>query len=228
MDFSLIGIPYDETQTLRKGASKAPDILRNIFHKMETYINGVDLTESFIEDLGNIKKEEFKKPKKFPIILGGEHTITKHCVKELKPETVVVFDAHPDCEDSDGHTGVVRRLIENGFNVILFGVRIISKKEQDFINENKIKIASLDELKNVKGPVYVSIDFDVLDPSIMRSVGNPEPSGLTFDQVIEGVKCLKNIIAVDFVEFTPENEFDEIMAGKLIYKIIAEIINVRK
>lgn len=224
----MIGIPYDETQTLRKGASKAPDILRKVFHKMETHIDGVDLTESFIEDLGNIKKEDFREPKNFPIILGGEHTITRFCVKELKPETVIVFDAHPDCEDNDGHTGVVRRLVEDGYNVILFGVRIMSKKEEEFINENKIKIASLDDLKEIGGSVYLSIDFDILDPSIMRSVGNPEPSGFSFDQVVEAVKCLKNIIAVDFVEFTPENEFDEIMAGKLIYKVMAEIINVRK
>lgn len=250
MNTSLIGIPFDKTQTLRKGAAKAPDMLRNIFPKLETNIClahnsvfaqeehsapilSVDLTEHFVEDLGNIRKEDFKKPKYFPVILGGEHTITRYCVKELKPEKIVVFDAHPDCEDSDGHNGVVRRLAEQGFEVVLFGTRVISKEELKFIKERKIKIASLEDLKKLSGKIYLSIDFDVLDPSVLRAVGNPEPDGLKVKEVVEAVRILsKNLIAIDFAEFTPFgieslDLVEALIAGKVIYGCLAEIINGR-
>ncbi|MFQ6020788.1 MAG: arginase family protein [Candidatus Aenigmatarchaeota archaeon] len=240
MDFALLGICYDKTQTLRKGAAKAPKLIRKIFPKLETYLSGVDLSEAFVEDLGNISpknikdlmKKTFEKlnTKKFPIIIGGEHTITLATVKKLKPKTIVVLDAHPDCENKNDHSGIVRKLIEDGYRVILYGVRTFSKKEEEFIRKNRIKMASLKYLKNIKGPIYLSIDFDVLDPSIIPSVGNPEPNGLSFEQVLKVIRILsKKLIAVDFVEFTPtKNDIYTLMAGKLIYFTLAEILKVRK
>ena len=125
MDFALIGVPHDETQCFRKGAAKAPDMIRSIFNKLETHIDGVDLTEHFIEDLGNISIDDEFQTDKFPLIIGGDHQITVNRVKQIKPENVLILDAHPDCEDSDGHDGVARRLVEAGFNVYLYGIRTI-------------------------------------------------------------------------------------------------------
>jgi len=242
MDFALIGICYDRTQTLRKGAAVAPELLRAAFPKLETYISGVDLTESFIEDLGDITAENaadlfvqaggrLSLTKKFPIILGGEHTITTAAVKALKPTTVVIFDAHPDCEDSDGHTGILRRLVESGFKVIIFGTRVVSKKEREFMKKYKIKPAKLSDLKRIKGQAYLSIDFDILDPSILPAVGNPEPDGLKFKEVVAAIKTIaKKLVAVDFVEFTPisRDDISQIIAGKLIYAALAEIVKAKK
>ena len=75
----------------------------------------------------------------------------------------------------------------------------------------------------------MSIDFDVLDSSIMPAVAVPEPNGLTFNQVIEGVRALaKNLVAVDFVEFLPsENVTYTLIAGKLVYSAIAEIYKAK-
>lgn len=240
MNFTLLGLPFDKTQTLRKGASKAPDMIRNIFPKLETNISGVNLAECFFEDMGNItadSMEELEKKisqvlpsKNFPVILGGEHSISLPCIKSLKPETIVWIDAHPDCEDSFAHNGVARKLTELGFKVILFGARTFSKKETQFIEEKKIKLATLEDLKNLQGKIYLSIDFDALDTSILKAVGNPEPSGLLFDQVVEAVSALsKNLIAVDFVEFTPLgiesiDEIEALTAGKLINACLAEIV----
>ena len=119
MDFALLGICYDKTQTLRRGASQAPSFLRAVFPKMETFIFGVELTDSFIEDIGDVDgesieeltakvKEKLDSTKAFPIIMGGEHTVTLAGVRAVKPDKVVVMDAHPDCEESDGHDGVVK------------------------------------------------------------------------------------------------------------------------
>ncbi len=227
MDFVLIGLPYDETQTFRKGAAKAPNMIRGIFPKLETYINGVDLTEHFIEDFGNININDKIETEKFPIILGGEHSITVNCVEQLKPEAVLILDAHPDCEESKGHDGTARKLAEAGFNIYLFGPRVISKKEEEYLKQGKVKIITKDEIKNLKN-VYLSIDFDILDPKIMPAVGNPEPDGLEFAEVVDIIKqAAPNLVAVDFVEFTPTEKDNEIylaIAGKLIYSVLAEII----
>lgn len=247
MDFSLLGIAFGKTQTFRRGSEAGPDYLRQAFPKLETFVNGIDLSErAFIKDLGNISGETIDELKVkvaskltiqrgFPIILGGEHTITIPAVENIRPQNLVVFDAHPDCEDSGGHDGFLRSLIEAKIispkNVFLFGVRTMSAEENKFLKENKIKIVkNISEFKKLKGTTYLSVDLDVLDPSIMLSVGNPEPNGKSFAEVSDAIKILApKLIAADFVEFTPLGlpELDEIcasIAGKLIYGAMAEII----
>ena len=237
MKFDLLGICFDKTQTLRRGAAKAPIQLRKIFPKLETYVSGVDLSQFFIKDLGNIYPRnlndiENKLSKinfnSFPIVLGGEHSISYPVVKKLKPEVVVHVDAHPDLENKDDHTGVLRKIgKEIGYrNIFLYGVRTTSMEEAKFIKENKIKIAKLEDLAKINKKVYLSIDFDVLDPALLSAVGNPEPDGLAFKDVIDVVRVLaKNLIGIDFVEFTPDKNYvNNIIAGKLIYSSLAEII----
>jgi len=247
MDFALLGICYDRTQTLRKGAADAPKIIRAVFSKLENYIFGVDLSDSFIEDLGDVKAKDMadvieevqnklSQSKGLPILIGGEHTVTLAGVRAVKPDFVVVMDAHADCEKSDGHDGVVRKLVEElgPDNVILYGVRVASFKENEFIKSNRVRIVhSPAELKKLRGRVYLSVDYDVLDPSVMLTVGNPEPMGLSYSEVSEAVKAIADkLVAVDFVEFTPINSdvtgIYGLMAGKLIYATMASIVKSRK
>lgn len=233
----MIGLPYDKSQTFRKGASKAPDMFRGIFSKLETYINSVDLTEHFIEDIGNLSKEELEKKeiRGFPIFIGGDHSVTEWAVDKLKPKNVVVFDAHPDCEDSDGHDGVVRRLAEKGYHVyiVLYGLRSMSLKEKIYLDSGKVRLIDALDISNLEGDTFVSIDFDVLDPSIMPAVGNPEPSGMRFSEVISNINALEkaNIIGVDFVEYTPTEKDNDIyltIAGKMIYLVLSNIVKGSK
>ena len=241
MKFDLLGICFDKTQTLRKGASKAPFLLRKVFPKLETYVSEIDLSQFFVRDLGdiyprNLEDMENKLNKvnfnSFPIVLGGEHSISYFVVKKIKPQIVVHVDAHPDLEDKEDHTGVLRKIgKEIGFkNIFIYGVRTTSKAEAKFIKENKIKIAKLSDLAKINKKTYLSIDFDVLDPSILSSVGNPEPDGLTFKSVIDVVRVLaRNLIGIDFVEFTPDKNYvNNIIAGKLIYSSLAEIIKAQQ
>jgi agmatinase len=249
MEFALLGITYDKTQTYRKGAAKAPDFLRTIFPKLETFRNGVDLSDHTIHDLDNISPESapdiivqttgrlsIAGKKHFPIILGGEHTVSLGGIHGLRPKTVVILDAHADCEKGDGHDGVVRKIAEavGAKNIILYGVRAFSKTEAEWLKTNKVRIAKTPaELRRAAGPVYLSIDFDVLDPSVMPAVGNPEPSGLSCEEVLAAVRALaKKLVAVDFVEYTPlGTTMDEIagaVAGNLIYSTMAEIIRSKK
>jgi len=235
MDFILVGIPFDDSQTFRKGAAKGPEALRKTFPKLETFVSGVDLSqEAFIDDYGDFEREEFSlKGGKFPIILGGDHSITRFTVPVVKPKSVLVFDAHPDCEDSDGHDGFARRLAEMGYNIFIYKPRCMSASEKEFLAQSKnVKIIDEKGLKEIEGPVYVSIDYDALDPSVMPAVGNPEPDGLTFKEIIDAVQIVVGkAIAVDFVELTPTEKDTELwnsVAGKLVYAVIAEVVKSRK
>jgi agmatinase len=234
MDFELLGVCLDR-KMFRRGCDRAPLEIRRIFPELETFVNGIDLQEHWIKDLGNIEPQNYDKiilemkrrlDGKFPIIFGGDHSITYAGVKAVNPKIFVSFDAHPDCENSDiCFRSVTRKIVEEGYKTYLYGVRCLSKEETRFLKNNKmIKIATLDDLKKINEPIYLSIDFDVLDPSLMPSVGVPEPNGLSFSQVLDAVKALaKNLIAVDFVEFLPENSVTSLIAGKLVYATLAEI-----
>ncbi len=237
MDFSLLGICLDR-KNFRRGSDKAPFEIKRIFPQLETYINGVDLKNVWLKDLGYVEPnsyediiEHIKKIKNFPIILGGDHSITHPAVKAVKPKVFVTFDAHPDCENKDlCFFSVTRKIVEDGFKTYIYGARTFSKAEWEYINSNdKIKIATLEDLKAINEPVYLSIDFDVLDSAVMPAVAIPEPNGLTFNQVLEGIRALaKNLVAVDFVEFLPEENISyTLIAGKLIYSALAEIVKAK-
>jgi agmatinase len=238
MDFELLGVLLDR-KSFGRGSHEAPIEIRRIFPQMETFINGIDLEEHGLVDLGNIIPKNYKEmvaeakirlDHKFPVLIGGDHSISYVGVKATKPKVFVSFDAHPDCEPGElSYDTVTRKIAEDGLKVVLYGARCFSKNEWNYVKEKGIKVASLEDLKKINEPVYLSIDFDVLDSSIMPAVGNPEPDGLTFKQVIEGVKALaKNLVAIDFVEFVPtKNTTDTLMAGKLIYHSLAEIVKAK-
>ena len=206
---------------------------------METFIDEVDLEEHGLVDQGNILPKNYNEmiaeakirlDHKFPVIIGGDHSVSFVGVKATKSKVFVSFDAHPDCEKGElRNDTVTRKIAEEGYETILYGVRCFSKNEWKYIKEKGIKIATLEDLKKIDKPIYLSIDFDVLDSSIMPAVSNPEPNGLTFSQVIDGVKALaKNLVAIDFVEFVPtKNTTDTLMAGKLIYHSLAEIVKAK-
>lgn len=232
MQFSMIGISIDKK---RSGSARAPDEIRSAFANAETFINGVDLRDHWMKDLGNVTSQDYdeierelkEKLKPFPIVLGGDHSATLPAVKALKPKVFVSFDAHPDCYPGElTAKSVTRKISESGVKTFLYGVRTISKDESEFLSKGGVKVATLEDLKKISEPVYLSIDLDVLDPSIMPGVAYPEPDGLTFSQVIEGVRALaKNLVAIDFVEFVPpENKTYALIAGKLVFSSMAEIV----
>ena len=238
MDFELLGILLDRKH-FGRGSHNAPIEIRKIFPQMETFVNGIDLQEHGLIDLGNILPKKYneiiaeakiKLNQKFPIIIGGDHSISFVGVKTVNPKVFVSFDAHPDCEPGElSFKSVTRKIAEEGYKTVLYGVRSFSKNEWDYIKTKSIKIASLEDLKKINEPTYLSIDFDVLDSSIMPAVSNPEPNGLTFSEVLDGIGALsKNLVAMDFVEFTPtKNITHTLIAGKLIYYSLAEIVKAK-
>ncbi len=251
MIFDVFGVAYDETQTFRKGAGKFPELFWKHLSKAETYHQGVELSEkAFFNNLGIVKPGNFQelidkvharlsRISNFPLILGGEHTVTFASFKALKEklniQKFVCFDAHPDCEVLQNHASVVRRIsaLIGEENVYLFGVREMSKSEARFLSESEITIVkNPEDLGKISGNVYLSVDFDVFDPAILPSVGNPVANGVSFREALKGIRAVAGkVVAADFVEFTPfGNSLDEVyvhLAVNFILKTVAEIIKAK-
>ena len=194
---------------------------------------------------------EFLKKDKTLIALGGEHILTVGIVKafaeKFKDVTVLQLDAHADLRDEYlgsklNHACTARRLLEY-VPIVQIGIRSMSKEEADFIKEQNISVFFAQEMRK-KSPwekvlsqlgenVYVSIDLDAFDPSIMPSVGTPEPGGLGWYDVLEllhDVAQKRNIVGFDVVELCPQpgNIAPDFLAAKLIYKIICYIVTSDK
>jgi agmatinase len=184
---------------------------------------------------------------KIPILLGGEHSITIGAVtaakKYYKDLSALYFDAHYDLKDvyNDSrynHACVARRLKEI-VPVVEVGVRSLSKEEKDFLPVKNVTTVSMLEMQEnrdwynrVKGRlsdnIYISIDLDVFDPSVMPSVGTPEPGGIGWYEFLMAFRHIvsgRNVIGFDVVELSPIKDMiaPDFMAAKLIYKILGYI-----
>jgi len=182
-------------------------------------------------------------------MMGGEHTMTLAAVKALKPDLFIVFDAHTDMRDEYmgfrlSHATISRRVSEviGPESVLQVGVRASCHDEIKYIHDKGIKtISSMDILTNgigfaestitelVKGSkrVYVSVDLDVLDPSCMPGVGNPEAEGISTHTLIELLdKAVdKNLVGFDVMELNPSYDpsgISSITAAKIILEGIVK------
>ena len=168
--------------------------------------------------LGKILSE-----KKFPILLGGDHLITLPIIEEILtiyPRLhLLQIDAHTDLrEDYLGeplsHSTVMRKVVDHLGEGRLFQIGIRSGTEEEFKLARKMKsIVSLDPdslsstIKRLRNqPVYITLDLDVIDPSLLPGVGTPEPGGLNFQEFIFLLKKLQglHVIGFDIVELTPD------------------------
>lgn len=194
--------------------------------------------------------EAILKAGKFPLTLGGEHSLTagaiRPFVKRHKKLTILHFDAHADLRDGyDGekysHAAAMRRCLDNpNVRLVSVGIRNISAEEIPFLKKNagRIKIFWAkdkanwrvnDILKAVgKGPVYLSFDVDGFDCSLMAATGTPEPGGLFWDDAIEIIRAVcrsSRIVGADVVELSPKPNLHacDFVAAKLCFKILSNV-----
>ena len=179
---------------------------------------------------------------KLVALLGGEHTITVGAVQALVdifPDLSVLYlDAHADLRDwymgtRWGHASVARRVHEL-CPLVEVGVRSLSAEEMELIRDARIPVfwksasnsnTSADVVKSLSPTVYVSIDLDVFDPSVVAAVGTPEPGGLTWDEVthlLRAVGAQRKIVGFDITELSPAEgpEAGAFAAAKLAYKLM--------
>jgi len=180
--------------------------------------------------------------KKFPILLGGDHLITLPIVEAMidtHPDLQLLhLDAHTDLrEDYLGetlsHSTVMRKIIDRMGAGRLFQIGIRSGTKEEFKLARKMKsiFSSKKEIvKSVvnrfkKKPVYITLDLDIIDPSLMPGVGTPEPGGLTFQELITLLKELQplHVIGFDLVELTPDydpTQISSITASVILREMI--------
>ena len=232
----LIGIPFEGEDDFIKGTSLGPSKIRWAMDSIENfscYQNKIlppytDLGDIYLPDIHQEKFSDYLernlKEKLEPpfVAVGGNHLITLPLVRILKkyhPELRVIhFDAHLDRRERYkgflfSYSTVIRRLEEEigRERIFTLGYRSKSQEEDDgqsfrgkvFDPPNSI----IGELENF--PLYLTLDLDVLDPSEFPAVSNPEPGGISFLELIDSLKVLRNkIVAADIVEFNPMASFD--------------------
>ena len=198
------------------------------------------------EDMIEMVSEEVRhyiEKEKFTVVVGGEHSVSigsiKAHVKSSADVTVLQLDAHTDLRDEYNgskynHACVMARVRE-ACPIVQVGVRSMDSSEKEFIDRGRVFFAEdiysrtgwIDEaVGKLSGKVYVTIDLDVFDPSIMPSTGTPEPGGLLWYEVLRLLKAVsdkKNIVGFDVVELCPNerNKAPDFLAAKLIYKMLS-------
>ncbi len=258
---AILPVPYDGTSTWLKGADKGPKAILEASVNMEFYdietdsevfTHGITTLEPVTEDSSpeamaaevERRVDALLKDKKFPVILGGEHSVSigafRAFAKHYDEFSILQLDAHsdmrPEYEGSTHNHACVMARGKEVATVAQVGIRSSAIEEKENIDPDRIFYAH--EIKEsdsswmyqvsqkLSDNVYVTIDLDVLDPAYMPSTGTPEPDGLAYRDIINFLKLINerhNIIGLDVVELCPNeiNKAPDFLASKLIYQILS-------
>jgi len=270
----VLPVPYERTTTYKKGTADGPHAIIDasayleLFDdelNQETYKIGIhtmdelDVKDLSSEDMINKVKgavKELVKANKFPVILGGEHSVSIGSVEALRETcedlSVLYLDAHYDLRDElngskFNHGCAARRILEFA-PLVEVGTRSLSKEEKEFLNnlpaKTKVDIVNVYDILDdamwndrvsrlLSKNVYISIDLDVFDPAIMPAVGTPEPGGLGWYEFLELLYTVimeKNIVGMDVVELCPikDQPASDFFAAKLIYRLLGYMFSSKR
>lgn len=263
--FIILGVPFDSTTTFRPGTRFAPSSIREASINIETncylakdYLENINFFDAGdLDVIGletkeclrrvSIAVEDIIRNGKRPVIIGGEHTITYATVKPLRPDMLIIFDAHLDLRDEYphgtkfSHATVIRRIYEDlGVkNIVYIGTRAWSKEDYDFHRKIEAKIfdvfsirkdikSSIDSLKSLtkkSEKFYISFDMDAIDPSQAPGVSNPESNGLFVHEVLLLLSEIINekLHGFDLVEVCPsyDNGTTSILGARILQEAVA-------
>ena len=267
-DFVIFGVPYDKTSCFRKDARHAPDKIREASWNFETYDfrTDVDLKDIKIHDYGNLEisddtpsqmveevtkfTKDFLKKNKFPVVIGGDHSITPGIIKAYSKDIAVIcLDAHMDYRDvyeneKYSHACVTKRISEHIDikNIAVIGLR--SAEKEEYYNAKKTGLFFVDSFEIKKNgikqaikktrsylknrEIYLTLDIDCIDPSYAPGTSTPEPFGITPFDLIDIIDAFsQKLVGFYIVEVCPSYDYGEtsILASKLIRQVI---INVYK
>ena len=272
---NVVIVPFglEKTVSYGGGTSKGPSEIIKASHQVELFdedLNkepyrsiGIKTLKPFpikkkivdaLKQIENINKLLINK-RKFPLVLGGEHSLTagaiRPFVRKFGKLCLLHFDAHADLRSSYNgnkfsHASAIRRCLDSSnVSVVSFGIRNISSSEISFLQKNKKRIKifwakdkskwNLNQLKKIlrNKKVYLTFDVDGLDSSLMPATGTPEPGGLFWNETINIIKTAaqsSHIVGADINELSPIRGFDSynFLAAKLAYKIIAYSFEFKK
>ena len=262
--FVVVPVPYDSTTTWQPGTRSGSAAILDASMNMELFDVelkreicdvGIHTTDDVEPDMRSPQHMAVRVTEvigeilfagKFPIMLGGEHSLSFGAVTavlKLPIEgdlTILQLDAHTDLRDTYGNTkwghGCVARRISEQPNVkiVQVGLRSTSLEEYSVVPENVKQFWCEDVLADFSGSlekilgelsdnVYITFDVDVCDPGWVPSTGTPEPGGLSFYQVrdiLREVCRSKKVLGLDCVEMTSESPAAAFAVARLLYKTI--------
>jgi len=273
-EFVILGVPYDATSSFRPGARFAPNAIREASWNFETFNleHRVDLSDIEIHDLGNLEDcalpedmrrevhlavEGILENGSFPVILGGEHSLTPGVVAALRERLdfgIIVLDAHMDFRREylnapNSHACASRRSSEivGPEAIVPIGVRSVSRDEMEEIEKDfKDRFHYIDAFevkRSGMGPavrkalkwigrknIYFSLDMDALDPAFAPGTGTPEPFGLTTWDIRETIGILAHrLVGFDLVEIAPnyDNGNTAALGARIVREVIATVHKAR-
>jgi agmatinase len=263
--FIVVPVPYDLTSTYQSGSRRGPGAILDASANMElydeelrreTYSAGIhtlaplgveargpeQMIDSVHRTVAGIVADG-----KYPVLLGGEHSISFGAVRAMKeafPDlTVLQLDAHADLrEEYQGtpysHAAVARRIVEI-CPLVQAGIRSMSAGEAEFLSAKRLKSYPADFILDggawreticgdLRGDLYLTIDLDVLDPAVMPATGTPEPGGIAWRDLLRLVREVAKrcrIRGFDVVELAPIPGMvaPDFLASKLIYRTMGYI-----
>ena len=260
-EVALMGVPFDSTSSYRAGSRAAPLEIRREFLELEKEesffaipfhdLGNVEVVpgnaqETLARVQETVKWVYERNPGVFLITLGGEHTITHAIAKNINRSfELVSLDAHMDLKDSYlgerwCHATVMRRIAEEGIRLTEVGVRSFLEEEEKYARERGVAYCGKERnvveaaLKALEGKsVYVSLDYDAISPEIASGVSNPEPNGLSLDDIdfiFNKLIQKSTVVGMDVVEVNPlyDKTSTTVAAAKLVRDVTAKVASSKK
>lgn len=248
----LQGILYDEKSSFLQGPAKAPPLIREAYSSDAFNFfaeNGTEIRPELLRDEGDFKISEYFEIEKFtashlksniPLItFGGDHSITYPILKafhnKFGPLEILHIDAHADLYDSFeddpySHACPFARIMEEKLasRLVQVGIRTLSKHQREQAERFGVEVIemreySLDKIPEFKGPLYLSLDMDALDPAFAPGISHYEPGGFSSRQVIEIIQQIQGpLVGADLVEYNPDRDINGITAA-ICAKFLKEI-----
>ena len=264
----VLVIPFglENTVSYEGGTKMGPKKIISASHQVELFDEELKKEPYKNFSLKTLKEEKIKKNfnqaleqltqtvnktinlKYFPLILGGEHSITPAIIKSLQQYysklTIVQIDAHADLRDQYlgnkfSHACAMRRCLDfQNIDIIGIGIRNICKAEFEFVKKNtdRVKIfwskdiskKIIQKIKNLikNKNVYLTFDVDGFDSSLMPATGTPEPGGLFWSDTLQILKIIFkncNVVGADINELAPKPNLHacDFLTAKLAYKMLS-------
>ncbi len=258
---AVMQAPYDGTTSFMAGTRYGPHAIISASRQVEFYDRelgrdvaeelGIHTLPEMEPDMGSAEKtvsrvrdmvQEALEKGKFPVLFGGEHSVSAGAVaaaaEKHKGLSILHIDAHADLRDEyEGtrfnHACAMRRMLEHASCAAHVGIRSVCREEMEYIDKAGIADtihwgAEFDTkkiLSQLTDRVYVSIDLDGFDPSECPGVGTPEPGGIRWAQALGLLRAVaekKRVVGFDVVELLPiaGSVQSEFFAAKLAYKLL--------